>query len=84
MHTQTHTIYNTRETTSSLFQELVEKHDLTYDYSDDHRAWRRGHESHQEILRLAKALPREEACRIWNAMVDKRIREGHRHLFYWN
>lgn len=30
-------------------QALLEKHDFTYSYSDDHRAWQRGEESMQDI-----------------------------------
>lgn len=65
------------------FKALVRKHDLTYNYSDDISAWRRGQESYDAILKAAKLLPRSEAVRIWNKVVDEKILDGHRQQFYW-
>lgn len=65
------------------FTALVNAHDLTYDYSDDGRAWRLGREQYDRIRKAAEQLPREEVVRIWNAAVDRKMREGFREPFYW-
>lgn len=67
----------------AAFTDAVQKHDLTYSYSDDHRAYTRGREQWQRILGLAAQLSAGEAAAIWNAAVDRKIAEGSRHLFYW-
>jgi hypothetical protein len=62
---------------------LIARHDLTFEYSDDHRAWKRGSESLAEIRRVAKEFPREQVVEIWNRHVDRKLREGYRDSFYW-
>lgn len=70
-------------TTLEDFERACNGHDLTYSYSDDHRWWRAGFDSHRRIERAAKQFPREDVERIWNAMVDRRVVEGVRAQFYW-
>jgi hypothetical protein len=65
------------------FKKLCEAHDMTYEFSDDGRVWRRGAEEWSAIKAAAQGIPRADACRIWNATVDKRIAPGHRSPFYW-
>lgn len=65
------------------FTKLVDEHDLTYDYSDDGAVWRRGVAERDAIKALALELPREDVERIWNARVDRTLREGYREPFYW-
>lgn len=65
------------------FRTLCQKHDLTYEYSDDSEYWRRGSASHAEIRAFAKRLLPETAARIWNEIVDTKIIESHRRQFYW-
>lgn len=65
------------------FLEMCQRHDLTYSYSDDGEVWRRGEESLRKIKAKAKAMPKEEVKKIWNAVVDSKIREGYRDPFYW-
>src|SRR5687767_10148226 len=49
------------------FRELCQMHDLTYQYSDDPRWWRRGSFTESKIREYAKAhLTPEAAARIWN------------------
>lgn len=65
------------------FEALVAAHDLTYSYADDYKAYQRGYEQYVAIKRAAGRISREDAVRIWNAQVDKKIVEGHRGSFYW-
>ncbi len=65
------------------FEAACLSHDLTYSYSDDGGVYRRGSESEDRIRRAAAKFPREDVERIWNAIVDRKIREGYREPFYW-
>jgi hypothetical protein len=65
------------------FAKLVRNHDLTFQFSDDHRCWRSGWDRYQDILEAAKQFPREDVVRIWNAEVDRKIVESARNWFYW-
>ena len=46
------------------FAQLIHAHDITYQYSDDPRAWKRGDEQRQALLELAQHLSRTEALVI--------------------
>ena len=65
------------------FVDLVAKHDLTYEYSDDHRYWKAGSASMDKINALAAQLPREFVVATWNATVDMKIVEAYRKDWYW-
>jgi hypothetical protein len=65
------------------FEQEVNRHDLTYSYSDDHSVWQRGSAHYAKIRKAADSLPREDVERVWNAMVDKRLIEDVRPQFYW-
>lgn len=65
------------------FEDMVNRHDLTYDYSDDGYVWRRGLASEKAIKEAAKQFPIEDVKRIWNAMVDKCLQPHARKPFYW-
>ena len=67
-----------------LFTQLVKEHDLTYDWSEDSTKWRAGDEQYRAIQKLAMELPRQEAVRIWNSVVDEKIRPETADLFYWS
>ena len=67
-----------------LFTQLVKEHDLTYDWSEDITKWRAGDEQYRAIQKLAMELPRQEAVRIWNSVVDEKIRPETADLFYWS
>ena len=66
------------------FTQLVKAHDLTYDWSEDSTKWRAGDEQYRAIQKLAMELPRREAVRIWNSVVDEKIRPETADLFYWS
>lgn len=66
------------------FRKMCEHHDLTYTYSDDGRAYRAGAASLDRVKEFAKKLPREDAVRIWNEVVDTKIAEGYRAGFHWS
>lgn len=71
------------------FEKLVNQHDLTYSYSDDQRAWRRGADSIKAILAMKEALIKEDPANeakvveIWNKNVDKNISQNQRSQWYW-
>lgn len=65
------------------FEDMVRKHDLTYNYSDDGAVWRRGQDSYDAIRKAATRLPQSEVARIWNKIVDEKILDSHRQQFYW-
>ena len=65
------------------FEQIVAGHDLTYHYSDDSRAYSKGSAERKKILELAKELPEDDAKRIWNAYVDKKLIPDARDQFYW-
>ena len=72
------------------FKKLVDRHDLTYSYSDDGNAWRRGDASMKAIRDMKLALIKEdpaneEKCiKIWNDAVDKKIAASSREDWYWS
>ena len=55
------------------FRKLCENHDVTYDYSDDHRVWSNGWAEYNLILVKAKQLPKQDAIDIWNETMQKRF-----------
>lgn len=69
--------------TEEAFFELAKRHDLTFEYSDDHSVWQRGCDSLAKVREAAKSLPPDVAARIWNSVVDTKMREGYRDQFYW-
>jgi hypothetical protein len=58
------------------FRRLCKAHDLTYSYSDDSRAYNRGHDERRAIEEAAKLLPRSVAVEIWNEVVREKILPG--------
>jgi hypothetical protein len=69
--------------TEDEFRELCKKHDLTYEYSDDHHYWTQGNASLAKVQAAAKQLPREVVVRIWNEVVDTKLVPDARAQFYW-
>jgi hypothetical protein len=65
------------------FYDACAGHDLTYSYSDDSAVWRHGSANEDRIRKAAEKFPREDVERIWNGIVDKKMREGYREQFYW-
>lgn len=65
------------------FRKMCRAHDLTYQYSDDHGVWSRGSASETRVRAAAEQLPREDAVRVWNEVVDSKIAEFARKSFYW-
>ena len=58
------------------FLDLVWKHDVTYNYSDDINVWRRGAGEKDEICEFARRLIPARAQAIWNGRMDQAIRFG--------
>ena len=69
--------------TESEFRELCRAHDLTYAYSDDHTVWQRGRQSLDRVKEAAASLDHEVAVRIWNEVVDEKLKPEYRQEWYW-
>ncbi len=65
------------------FTNLVNHHDLTFEYSNDHSVWLRGSAELAKIKAEAKNFPIEDVKRVWTAMVDKFLVPEARENFYW-
>lgn len=62
------------------FKKLVQAHDLTYSFSDDHRVWLSGEASWRAIDEAAKGLKPEDAARVWNEKVASVLGEDEMYL----
>lgn len=69
--------------TEDEFRSMCQRHDLTFDYSDDGQVWRRGCASRDAIKLAAKDLEPGAAARIWNEVVDTKLLPDYRQQFYW-
>lgn len=47
------------------YTNLLHRHDWSYDWSDDHRAWTKGKAEREELLKLQPQVDPDFA--IWNA-----------------
>jgi len=65
------------------FETMVNRHDLTFMYSDDYSVYSSGQKALDRILAAAKLLPHDDVVRIWNAKVDKTLVDDAREQFYW-
>lgn len=70
--------------TLAAFEQMVERHDLTYSYSDDGESWRRGQAQFDAIIAAARHLPIDDVKRIWKAKCDSCLVAGAAPNFYWN
>lgn len=64
-------------------ESLIAQHDLTYTYTDDRAAYRRGADEYDEIIKLSEQLDETEVNKIWNHWVDKKIAKQFRNDWYW-
>jgi hypothetical protein len=60
--------------TKEDFVKLVNSHDLTYGYSDDPNAYRRGRDSYIAICSAAKHFDEVWVNEVWNTMVLSKVR----------
>lgn len=65
------------------FEKLVNGHDLTYSYSDDHSVWNNGNAQYKRIKEAAKEFPIEDVKRIWNAKCDRTLVASEAPNWYW-
>jgi len=69
------------------YRELVEKHDLTFTFSDDPKVYRKGQAELKEIQLLASRMPTKEdherAREIWNEQVEKKLKPNYWEMFKW-
>jgi len=55
----------------TTFENLLKSHDWTFDFSDDHSVWTRGHEERERLRSIGKTLGEHDAERVanlWNAL----------------
>jgi len=52
----------------------LSNHDFTYQYSDDHRVYKAGHESLQRIVELRDFVSSDDFIRLWNKYSPKDLR----------
>jgi len=66
------------------FTVAVNSHDVTAEFSDDPRCWRRGHDQRMRINNLARKLPIEVVKQIWNTKMDETFRNPREAVhWYW-
>lgn len=61
------------------FTALVDAHDITYDYADDGKTYRRGKDQYEAIMAIVPLIGQETAKEIWNANVEKKMQS-----FVWD
>jgi hypothetical protein len=66
-------------TTLEDFEKMLIKHDYTYEYSDDHRAWSAGNEEAKRILKAFADLKSQGLGDEANAIYS-RISAGWHHV----
>lgn len=67
----------------AAFVALVSGHDLTYNFSDDFRAWSVGEATYTQIVSQARNFDRTFVVEVWNASVDRKVVPASREQFYW-
>lgn len=55
-------------------REAISKMDFSYEYSDDHRWWKAGVQSKENIIKLSKGIDPKIIKSIWNAEVTKKYK----------
>lgn len=71
------------------FEQIVERHDLTYQFSDDHRYFQAGASSFSRIQQFKEIcikngwFTEKFAIDTWNAAVDKKIKSDYAYQFKW-
>lgn len=73
----------TKPITPSEFEEMCRRFDLTYTYSDDHRAYERGRKQYQELLTARRQLGDTLAVPIYNKVVSEKLTESFAPQFFW-
>ena len=55
-------------------RQMLLNHDWTYNYSDDHRAWTKGQEERDAIIKLSKELGLEsKVVDCFNAFIEGKL-----------
>ena len=71
------------EDKEAKFRQMCVSHDLTYAYSDDHRYWVAGERTLKAIKAFAETMDDEVVKRIWDEVVDTKLKAGHCEEWYW-
>ena len=68
------------------FATLVRQHDVSFEYSDDHSAWTRGHNQRAAIMALFSAQSEETKATMrdtWDAVKRARFTPYYVHEYLW-
>ena len=65
------------------FYRLCKAHDLTFEFSDDSRAYHKGLAQKSEIIGYVGLLSREFAIAIWNHVVREKIAPDFVEQYLW-
>jgi hypothetical protein len=68
------------------FAVMCRRHDLTYEYSDDHSVWRKGSQSWDAIRRTYNAMneyDKSVAKEIWNEVVKTKLKPDYADQWLW-
>lgn len=60
--------------TIKQLREAISKHDFSYEYSDDHRWWKAGVSSLENIQKLSKGIEPKIIKEIWNTELKKKYK----------
>lgn len=64
------------------FLDLIDRHDLTYEYSDDARKYRQGAASMSLIRQAALTFSTGRVQKVWDEMCDRKS-PANGSMFYW-
>jgi translation initiation factor IF-2 len=56
------------------YKTLLSRHDWTYEFSDDYREWKKGHEELKRLNEMSKIVDPDRI--IWNMYYPERFRKG--------
>lgn len=68
--------------TVDKFREMVQSHDITYEYSDDQRVWKKGSMERAAINAARKELGDEICAPVWNEKVMKMDKDVQK-IYLW-
>lgn len=68
------------------FAKLATRHDVTYEYSDDHSAWVAGRDEYARIRAIYNAADQRTKlllCDVWNEIMRMRFKPEHVAEWLW-
>ena len=62
-------------------QAALKSHDWYFEFSDDHRYWKKGVEQQKNIQRLIRQVDKKEAQKLWKKYAPKNKAAGNKPMF---